>query len=256
MRLHHAPLLAALLAASLTAGTAQAANADAANAESDNYYTRGYVSKNTPTVALQPDPAGPKLYRGNVKEEDYQRMLRNGYELLGYSNFEAADVSPDQALEHARKIHADLVLVYSSLSGSVPLSVKMQQLREKALHGKKQADGSTAVEVQKPGQQNRYSYFASYWVKLAPPIIGVHVKGPGVNEETPGLEVVAVIKDSPAAQANIAEGDVLTRIGEIELNKPEALGRAAQRYAGKTVEVALKHDGSDSTTSMTLNPAK
>lgn len=249
MRLIHAPLVALLLMASA---------AIAAEADTENYYTKSYVNKNNPTVALQPDPDGPKLYSGNVKEEDYQRMLRSGYELRGYSSFEAADVAPEQATEHARKIGADLVLVYSKLTGSVPISVKIQQLREKAAKSdaEKTAAGESAVEVQKPAQENRYAYFASYWVKLAPPVIGVHVKGPGINDVTQGLVVVAVIKDSPAARADIQEGDMLVRIGEIDLNKPEALSLAAQRYAGQTVDVTLQRDGSDSKTSMTMNPRK
>ncbi|HEX5539567.1 MAG TPA: PDZ domain-containing protein [Methylophilaceae bacterium] len=260
MRFNHALLLAVLITAGCASGGGAKATSgpDAANADSDNYYTRSYVDKNRPTVALQPDPSGPKLYRGNVKEDDYQRMLRSGFELLGYSSFEAADVPPEQALEQARKIHADLVLVYSELAGSIPLSVRVQQLREKAMKAEngKAADGNTKPEVQKPDQQNAYAYFASYWVKLAPPLIGVHVKGPGVNDDKAGLEVLAVIKDSPAAKADIEEGDVLTRIGDIELSKPEALTRAAEQYAGKTVEVALKRNGADGKTSMTLNSRK
>lgn len=225
-----------------------------AHAEAENPYSKSYVEKNSPTVRLQPDPSGPKLFRGESKEEDYRRMLREGYELIGQSSFQAADVPPEQALEQARKIKADLVLVYSKLSGSVPLSIKIEQLREKAMNSEMQQDGEAAVEVVKPDEQNRYTYFASYWVKLAPPVIGVHVKAP--NAGTQGLPVVAVIRQSPAEQAGIREGDVLTRIGDVTLDVPAKLGLAADRYAGKAVEVAVQRDGQSATTSMTLNARK
>lgn len=249
--LNAAPALA-LLAALLGASTDMALAGDGPARSQENPYSKSYVQKNTPAVPLQPDPAGPKLYRGEIKEQDYKRMLRNGYELIGQSSFQAADVPPEQALEHARKINADLVLVYSKLSGSVPLSVKLEQLREKAMNSEPQEDGSANVEVLKPDDgQNRYAYYASYWVKLAPPLIGVHVNGP--SDKVDGLTVVAVIRQSPAEQAGIREGDVLTRIGEVELDTPAALSRAAGRYAGNTVEVALQRDGASSTVSMTLN---
>jgi C-terminal processing protease CtpA/Prc len=224
-----------------------------AHAEAENPYSKSYVQKNSPTVRLQPDPNGPRLYRGESKEEDYRRMLREGYELIGQSSFQAADVSPEQALEQARKIKADLVLVYSKLSGSVPLSIKIEQLREKAMSSEMQ-DGEAAVEVVKPDDQNRYTYFASYWVKLAPPIIGVHVQAP--SEGIQGLPVVAVIRQSPAEQAGIREGDVLTRIGDVTLDVPDKLGLAADRYAGKAVEVTVQRDGQSAITSMTLNARK
>ena len=251
MRSINVPLLTLLLMSGLVGSLP----ASAADTESDNYFTRGYVSKNSPTVALQPAADGPKLYRGNTKAEDYQRMLRSGYELLGYSSFEAADVPPEQALEQARKVKADLVLVYTQQTGSVPMSVQIDQMREQA---KKSGDqnGHTTIEMQEPAQQDRYAYFASYWVKLAPPVIGVHVIGPHDDDETKGLTVVALIKESPAERAGIAEGDLLTRIGDIALDKPEALSSAAQRYAGKTVQVSLQRNGSDSTASMTLNTPK
>ena len=155
MRSIHAPFLALLL----TSGLAGSLPASAADTESDNYFTRGYVSKNSPTVALQPAADGPKLYRGNTKAEDYQRMLRSGYELLGYSSFEAADVPPEQALEQARKVKADLVLVYTQQTGSVPMSVQIDQMREQAKKSGEQ-NGHTTIEMQEPAQQDRYAYFA------------------------------------------------------------------------------------------------
>ena len=249
MRSIHAPFLALLL----TSGLSGPLSVSAAEVEPDNYFERGYVVKNSPTVALQPDPDGPKLYRGTTKTEDYQRLLRNGYELLGYSSFEAGDVPPEQALEQAKKVRADLVLVYSQRTGSVPVGVKIEQLREQAKAADNDEQAHTTVELPESGKQDIYAYFASYWAKLAPPLIGVHVTGPRHDDEIKGLTVVALIRESPAAQAGIAEGDVLTRIGDIALDQPEALTRAAQQYAGQTVQVSLQREGRSDTASMTLN---
>lgn len=255
MHLIIAPILAVVLALSVagcaSSGTSSQKAAANGGSAAENPYTTSFVSRDRPAVALQPDPAGPKIYRGNVKEDDYPRMLSNGFDMLGYSSFEAADVAPEQALEQARKIRADLVLVYSRLVGSVPASVQIKQMRENALKadaGKDPAHSGTLL----PQEQARYSYFASYWVKLAPPLIGLHVTGSKESTE-PGLTVLAVIKQSPAEKAGIQDGDVLTRIGDVELLTPEALTQAAQQYAGQSVDITFLRDGSTSKTSMTLN---
>lgn len=249
MRPIHAPVLALLL----TSGLAGPLSASAAEAEPGNYFERGYVVKNTPTVALQPDPDGPKMYQGTTKTKDYQHLLRDGYELLGYSSFEAGDIPPEQALEQARKVRADLVLVYTQRTGSVPVGVQIDQLREQAKASGDDQQAHTTTELPASAKQDIYAYFATYWAKLAPPLIGVHVTGPRDDDEIKGLTVVALIRESPAANAGIAEGDLLTRIGDIALDNPQALTRAAQQYAGKTVQVSLLRQGQDGTASMTLN---
>jgi hypothetical protein len=270
MRLIIASLLALLLALNMAGcasrGKAQPVPADSnranANSIGENPYTASFVSRDRPTVALQPDPAGPKIYRGNVETEDYQLMLENGYDMLGYSSFEAADVPPDQALEHARKIKADLVLVYTKLSGTVPASVRVEQLRNEAKKTAGQSADAQSSSVEQgpavsgkllPQEQARYSYFSSYWVKLAPPLIGVHVTPADEKNGATGLKVIAVIKQSPAAKAGIEDGDVLIRIGDVALDKPEALQQAAQRYAGQTVDVTMQHGGNTGKTAITLN---
>ena len=235
-------------------GFAVGAASQASAAETENLYSKSYVSKNNPGVALQPDPSGPKVYLGSdEKEKDYQRMLENGFDMLGYSSFEAAeDVSPDQVAEQAKKVKADLVLVYTKLTGNVPASVRIQQLRDKARQAQKNPeDQSMGAKLDE--EHGLYSYFASYWVKLAPPLIGVHVTTSGEGDSATGLKVLAVVKDSPAAKVALQEGDVLTRIGEIELTKPETLTQAAQRYAGQSVEIAWQRDGDANKATITLN---
>ncbi|HWU35313.1 MAG TPA: PDZ domain-containing protein [Methylovorus sp.] len=229
-------------------------------ASNGNPYAETYVSHPQPATLLAPDPDGPKLYLGDKKEDDYKRMLEQGYDMLGYSSFESGDVAPELATQQARQVKADLVLVYTQLTGSTPASVKLQQLRQQAAAQKAATQKPAVDEPKVSGNANapvdeakqRYHYFASYWVKLAPPLIGVHVNGP-VAEGEPGLPVVAVVKQSPADKAGLVDGDVLTRLGEVNLDKPEALTRAAKQYAGKTVEVDFRRSGSAGKTMITLN---
>jgi membrane-associated protease RseP (regulator of RpoE activity) len=200
---------------------------------------------------LQPDPAGPKIYRGENQAGDYKRMLENGFDMLGYSSFQGLDVAPEKATEQAKNIKADLVLVYAEQKGSTPASVQIEQARK----AKKAQDQNASASGDTPAAQDQklYEYFASYWVKLAPPLIGVHVESYTQDDRRPGLRVIAVVKESPAARAAIQEDDVLTRIGDIALDKPAALTQAAKRYEGETVNVALHRGDNDLTLPMTLN---
>lgn len=218
----------------------------------ENPYVNSYIARKTPEVALQPDPTGPHIYRGGDEAGDYQRMLENGFDMLGYSKFEAADVPPEKLNEQAKLIKADLVLVYTRLTGGMPASVAVNKLREqsKMTEEEKKLAGYGKLL---PKEQAIYEYFATYWVKLAPPLIGLHIKGPTEHQSIKGLTVLAVVHKSPADKAMIVKDDVLLRIGEIAMLKPEALNEAAQSYAGETVNVVLHRGGNDLTVAMTLN---
>jgi membrane-associated protease RseP (regulator of RpoE activity) len=259
MRLVTKPVLAFLLALSLAAcagsgttqkiadKTAAGNNSNSPEQASENPYIKNYVNKGRPAIALQPDPDGPKIYRGKDQVADYKRMLENGFDMVGYSSFLGLDVAPEKAAEQAKAIKADLVLVYAEQKASTPASVQIDQARK----AKKTQD--QGIDTPAPQDQTLYKYFASYWVKLAPPLIGVHVETNAQDEKPFGLRVVAVVKESPAAKAAIQEDDVLTRIGDVVLDKPATLTQAAQRYAGKTVEVLYKRGDNDGKTTMTLN---
>ena len=258
MRLVTRPILASLLALSLTLSLAacvgggakqKTADEDVASSDSgsvglasENSYVKSYVSRGRPTIALQPDPAGPKIYRGENQVGDYKLMLENGFDMLGYSSFKGQDIAPEKATVQAKNIKADLVLLYAEKKGGTPVGVQIDQARKK-----------TGDEVKTDRDQILYEYFASYWVKLAPPLIGVHVESNILDENRFGLRVIAVVKESPAAKAAIQEDDVLTRIGDIALDKPEALTQAAKRYEGKTVDVLYKRGDNEGKTTMTLN---
>ena len=117
-------------------------------------------------------------------------------------------------------------------------------------------------DVQANGTQ--YRYFASYWAKLPTPLLGVHIiklkpAATGNAEEDAkvqpdsGLKLLAVIKDSPAAKAHLLRGDVLTKIGDVVLEQPDALYEAVKKYQGMQVEIAYEREGESAVTMATLN---
>lgn len=240
-----------LLSTILMASSLFALGLQANAAAPENPYAAAYKGLEMRAKILPPEEPEPQIYKGSDnKDADYQRMLEKGFDLLGYSGFEAGDVPSEKLVEHAKSVNAHMVLVTTKRSGDMPASVKIDRLRKKA-----RERNTDTVDLDAIDQSSvRYTYHASYWVKLVPPIIGLHVRPPTKDEEK-GLVVIAVINHSPADKALLQELDIIKSIGDEVLETPEALTKAAQRYAGQTVEVVFMRHGDINKTTMTLNRA-
>ena len=100
-----------------------------------------------------PSPKTPQLFRGENIDEDAQKMLEDGYVLIGYSSFNAGSdstsspsplllllfpmaamtthannaVGLNEAVDFGKKIHASTILLYSkytnTLSGVMPITL-------------------------------------------------------------------------------------------------------------------------------------
>lgn len=229
-----------------------------AHADEVNPYAKNYKEQNTNNLkSLDPDP-DTKIYVSNHKDEDNISMLENGYDLIGTSGFSATEASSDLALQHAKAIKADTVLVYRKYESAKTASSKLQLIKEAAKKSK-EIDPNDLEEG-----PTQYQYYASYWAKLPMPLLGVHIiklkqiasEDEQVAKEELGLKVIAVIKESPAAKANIVKGDTLLKIGDVELAKAEDLFAAVKRYAGQTVPVQLERNGADAEVPVALNARK
>jgi hypothetical protein len=217
-----------------------------------NLYAKHYVSHMQAPRAS----AEPRIFRGQDRVEDYQTLLEDGYDLLGYSAFTAGDVPPDALNTHAAQVHADLVLVYTTVAGEAPASVKLDQARSKAEKAEDSRISPDAPRGTLHSASPFYNYFASYWTKLPTPLLGVHVKQDGEAGKTgSGLEVIAVIKGSPAAVAGIQKGDTLLKLGDTELTQPVRLTQAAQRYAGQRTDIVYSRMGVPLREAVLLNAA-
>ena len=74
--------------------------------------------------------------------------------------------------------------------------------------------------------------------------------------EGKGLVVASVAKDSPAADAGVKPGDVITDVDDVELARPLDFQRALlERQAGQKLEVAIHRDDEPMTLNLTLATA-
>ena len=203
-----------------------------------NLYEKNYKAQNTGNlISLQANP-DTKIYVSNHKDEDNISMLESGYDMMGSSGFEGSGVLPELALQHAKAIKADTVLIYKKYGSAVNSASKIDLIREAAKKGAEIDDKDLKEEA------IQYNYYASYWAKLPTPLLGVHIIKLASRDadteqvvEKKGLKVLAVIKDSPAAKAGLLRGDVLLKISDVELNKPEELSPLVRRLQGQDVVI-------------------
>lgn len=229
-----------------------------AQADESNPYAKNYKEQNTNQLkSLNPNP-DTKLYVSNHKEDDNISMLENGYDMIGSSGFSAFEASPDLALQHAKAIKADTVLIYKKYESAKTASSKLQLVKEAAKKGG-EIDPNDLTE-----EPTQYYFYASYWAKLPMPLFGVHViklkqQSSDSNLETaeePGLKIIAVIKDSPAAKAGIVRGDTLMKLGDVAIATKDDLFAAVKKYAGQTVSAIVERKDGTSDLTVTLNSKK
>ena len=223
-----------------------------------NWYESSYKSQNSGDLKSLEALPDTKMYVSNHKEDDDISMLESGYDMIGSSGFTAGEVPPEQALAHAKTLKADTVLVYSKYGSAKTSNGKMQMIKEAAKLGKELTEKDLAEEP------TNYKYYASYWAKLPAPLLGVHViklakKESEENDkvvEYEGLKVLAVIKNSPAANAGLKRGDVLLKLANNKLNKPEELSNVVRQHQGQEVAVEFERNGKKNTTKTQISTKK
>jgi hypothetical protein len=222
----------------------------------ENLYEKNYQAQNLYHLASMQANPDTKMYVSNHKDDDNISMLENGYDMMGSSGFEAGNVSADLALQHAKSIKADVVLVYTKYGSAKSASSKMAMIKEAVKKGQELSEKDMTEEAP------AYRYYASYWAKMPTPTLGVHiiklVPKPSTDEinhsdKAKGLRVLAVIKGSPAQQAGLLRGDQLIAINNTNLENPEDLTGFVSKNHGATVNVRYMRDDVEQSKQVTLN---
>ncbi len=214
----------------------------------DNPYASSYQPQNQGNLhSLQANPE-PQIFKGTRRDEDNIKMLENGYDLMGASSFESTEVPADLAVSHGRAIQADSILVYFKKAGNTTPSSKMEMIKEAAKTGKALTEKDMAVDPTK------YRYYATYWAKLPPPVLGVHVIKlvPRKSDSTTtteqvassaGVRVIAVIHESAAEKGGVLRGDQLLAINKEKVEDAAQLSTLVRKYRGKTATLKLEREG-------------
>ncbi|HUO58025.1 MAG TPA: PDZ domain-containing protein [bacterium] len=248
-----------------------------------NPYRENYLStlekRNKDELSrLLPPSHPPTLVTSNDLKDDSIRMRENGYLLIGRSKFHSAPVDERQALDQAKQVGAEVVLVnhkyVNSVTESVPMSeyIPGQQVSHQETTVVQQGDATPTV-IQKQSNttvqgefhttfvdQNvdYYEYAATFWAKAKPSLLGVLVKALddkakaqiGSNK---GVLVRVVVKDSPAYDADILRDDILLNLGGEVIRDPDQFFDLVQRNEGKEVPLILYRAGQELTVNVKIN---
>ncbi len=221
----------------------------------ENPYEKNYKAQNTGNlVSLESNP-DTKMYVSNHKDKDNISMLESGYDMMGTTGFDAGAVPSEMALQHGKAIKADTVLVYTKYGAALTSASKIETYKQAAKKNGGEIDEKDLIE-----EDIQYKYYASYWAKLPPPLLGVHViklarptEEGEKKDELKGLRVLAVIKGSPAEAAGILRGDMLLKLNDTDLNKAEELSKVVREHQGKSVAIAYEREGKTNTAQATIN---
>jgi len=236
--------------------------------------TRGILSEKTELTDLVGEP---RLVSTTDPKADALKMRENGYVLLGRSKFKASPVNEKMALEQARKVGADVVMVSKKYVGTqsetLPMSVwnpgqRVEQTERVVIQEGNQAPKfiDRVVTTTTEGEYHTtyveqnveyFDYSASYWAKAKPPVFGVNVRALDDASRTrlgtnKGVQVRVVIKNSPAYDADILRGDILMSFNKVEVRDPDHFFALVDRARGKTVPVLLDRDGQQLKKDVTL----
>lgn len=221
-----------------------------------NLFEEKYVEQNDHHLKSLKASPDTTLELGENQAADTTRMLENGFDMMGTSEFVSGKISAEFAKAYGRKINADHVLVYDK-----PTSLTTNMVN---LDGTEEGNKMIQEANEANAKNEKTIHYASYWAKLPMPLFGVHViklvkTAANQNEEgvvQPGLKIIAVIKESPAAKARMMTGDTLLKIGDVELAKSDDLYAAVGRYQGQSVEVLVSRAGEDIKTIVALGSRK
>jgi hypothetical protein len=226
---------------------------------------------------LLPPTGDVKIVTSTRMRDDAVRMMEEGWLLLGRSKFRDAQIDAAGAIAVAKEVGASVVLVRKEYATTVtgtmesaewiPPRTIARREQEVVVSGPDsgkviERDVTTTIDGEYrttyvPTNTDYYDYAATYWAKSKPPIFGVIVRSLSDSEKVAtqsnrGVVVRAVINDSPAFNADILRGDIITSFGGQQISGPDQFFQAVLAGAGKEIVVRILRAGEQKTFTVRL----
>ncbi len=197
----------------------------------------------------------PEVYSTQDAEADIRRANEEGYLVLGVSEFVGTIADRKQAVAFAKKLRANIVIInyrfIETVSGGT--GVVMMPI----IGGFGGTIGHAA-----PISFQRYQQTAYYLAKRNPDKIGFglflypltadQAREAGTNK---GAYVFAVLRGSPAFDANFISGDIILSVAGQDISTPERWKQVRSDYAEHSVEVEILRNGERKTLKVDLPSA-
>ncbi|MND36087.1 serine endoprotease [compost metagenome] len=239
-----------------------------------NGYKEFYTPANGASVEIiasnraSPAPLKPAIERASFAESEklIAAYAKRGYSMIGHSVFNSGErVSEAAAIEQGVAVQADLVLIFNpqytgSVTSSVPLTVPTTNTSYTTGSatafgpgGSVTAYGNTSTTTYGsnttyiPVTVNRSDYGAAYFVKMRFRF-GAFLRELNDSERqalqtNQGVAVLTIVDDTPAYQADILPGDVITMIDGEKVSGTEAFNRMNQARKGKQILLSVIRQG-------------
>ncbi len=250
-----------------------------------NPYKRNYTTQLSAKVphgeveGFLPSSLTPKLLSSTSIAKDAVKLLEQGYFPIGRSVFREQLIDGSAALEEAKEVGADLVLVKQEHAGTGTYSVPVgdwtpdRSITTTEAVRTENADGTGAQISQRQSTTviageyethyelqtvEYYDHTAVYWRKVQPPRFGVYVSemedaDRQAIQSNKGVVVRAVINGSPAFLGDLFRDDILRSFGSDEILGVDDFLAKVAASAGKEVELRLWRNGQDLTKTVKLN---
>lgn len=220
------------------------------------------------TLRLKTD-RNPERFKGSDAAEDYLNMIENNWSYVGYSSFtaDAGDIDWDDAIAQAKKIGASAVIFYdpkfeSSRSGAIPITTPDVTTSYSTANATAYGSGGTvraygsgttttygSQTTMIPYTVNRYSYMVTYWDKRPQQwILGAYYQDLSRETRTAigsnkGVILTAIIKGSPAFQADLLRGDIIKDIEGEEVLDIQRMYYLLDKFSGRAVSFTVLRRG-------------
>lgn len=232
-------------------------------------------------AARRPGPPPPVPSVERAQPADSQVILdayaKRGFVMIGHSLFNSGrPESEESAIDQGREVRADLVLILNPrYTGSVTASVPITTPTTTTSYSTGSATaygargpvtaygsgttttyGSTTSYV--PVTVHRMDFGAIYFAKQRFGL-GVFVRDLNNSERQElqtnrGVAVRVVVDDTPAFNADILVGDVITAIDGVAVASTRGFNEVARNYAGKVVSLSIIRRGQRIEKSVQINP--
>ena len=209
-----------------------------------------------------PEPGyEPKIKYGvwSQARDDEIKMLEEGFVRIGSSFFNHKMGYEYEATNLAKHFHASVIILYSEFTHEV-YDPEIHSYQVPIFIGKDIiVERTETYEV--PRYYKSFDQLATFWIKAKDNVfpLGIFFSVPNDGSEKISsgkrrLKIIAVRNNSPAFIAGFQKGDILRRIGDIEINGPESYQRAVEKYAGSKAPVLVRRSGMKITKEVLLNP--
>jgi hypothetical protein len=218
---------------------------------------------------LRPALTEPQLLSSQDLKADGLKLLEDGYRPIGRSKFQGTHVDASAAVEQARAVGAELVLVRERFIATNTYAQPVGEWTpDRRIVTEDQTvtrnNGSEHVETQThqsvvtiegeyqvrylPATYDTYEHTASYWRRAPAPVLGLLVSDLDdaqrkALQSNKAVAVKAVVRKSPAYLADCFRGDLVRKIDGKDVIGVDEFFEAVLAKAGKTVVLELWRDG-------------